>query len=63
MYAADDKQLYMSMSPQDPCPLHSLSQGDHIINEAMGWYLTQVNIDETNTKVFGPKNGKVEIRI
>lgn len=55
---ADDTQLYISVSPYDSTPLHSLSDCIQQVNQWMGQNFLQLNAEKTEVKtefVFGPQ--------
>lgn len=58
---ADDTQLYISVSPYDSTPLHSLSACIQQVNQWMSQNFLQLNAEKTEVMVFGPKNTRLEV--
>lgn len=58
---ADDTQLYISVSPHDSTPLHSLSDCIQQVNQWMSQNFLQLNAEKTEVIVFGPKNTRLEV--
>ena len=58
---ADDTQLYISVSSHDDSPLLTLNQCIHQFNKRMCQNFLQINADETEVIVLGPKDEKSKV--